>query len=129
VLQNDQWIDKHKIFVPYAIGSGDSKTDQVKPLYGEPGSCCSETYLVFGPLSSKKKVDNVISYINTRFFHFFLTLRKNTQHATRTAYEFVPLQNFDEPWTDEKLFKKYRLTGKEIEFIKTTVRPMGLDNE
>ena len=33
------------------------------------------------------------------------------------VYSFVPSQNFDEPWTDEKLYKKYKLTSEEIEFI------------
>ena len=67
-----------------------------------------------------------MSYINTKFFHFCLTLKKNTQHATRTAYEFVPLQNFDEPWSDDKLYKKYCLTEEEIDFIESMIRPMDL---
>ncbi|AXI99338.1 site-specific DNA-methyltransferase (adenine-specific) [Cyclonatronum proteinivorum] len=126
VLQNSQWIDQHKVIAPYAVGSGDSKTDLVKPIYSEPGSCCSETYIVFGPFSSKKRCENLMGYINTKFFHFCLTLKKNTQHATKTAYEFVPLQNFDESWTDEKLYKKYGLTKDEIAFIESMIRPMDL---
>lgn len=47
----------------------------------------------------------------------------------RNAYSFVPIQDFDEPWTDEKLYKKYKLTSEEIEFIKSMVRPMEIDNE
>ncbi|MEY3996955.1 MAG: hypothetical protein RL344_1298 [Pseudomonadota bacterium] len=126
VLQNSQWIDQHKVIAPYAVGSGDSKSDLVKPIYSEPGSCCSETYIVFGPFSSKKRCENLMSYVNTKFFHFCLTLKKNTQHATKTAYEFVPLQNFDEPWTDEKLYAKYGLTEDEIAFIESMIRPMDL---
>lgn len=126
VLKNSQWIDQHKVIAPYAIGSGDSKTDLVKPIYSEPGSCCSETYIVFGPFSSKKRCENLISYVNTKFFHFCLTLKKNTQHATKMAYEFVPMQNFDEPWIDEKLYRKYGLTEEEIAFIERMIRPMDL---
>ena len=120
---NQQWIDLHKVIVPYAIGSGDSKTDVIKPLYSEPGSCCSETYLVIGPFKNKKIVDNVISYISTRFFHFLVTLKKNTQHTTKSVYEFVPMQDFNEPWTDEKLYEKYKLTKKEISFITSIIHP------
>jgi len=120
---NQQWIDLHKVIVPYAIGSGDSKTDVIKPLYSEPGSCCSETYLVIGPFKNKKIVDNVIGYISSRFFHFLVTLKKNTQHTTKSVYEFVPMQDFNEPWTDEKLFVKYRLTKKEIAFISSIIHP------
>jgi site-specific DNA-methyltransferase (adenine-specific) len=129
ITKNAHWIDLHKIIVPYAIGSGDSKTDIIKPIYAPPGTCCTETYLVFGPFGSKRKADNLISYINTKFFHFLLTLRKNTQHATSKAYAFIPIQNFEEPWSDEKLFKKYLLTAEEIQFINSIVRPTEQENE
>jgi len=47
-----------------------------KPFIGEINSCCSETYLVVGNYSSKETADNVISYMNTRFFRFFVLLKK-----------------------------------------------------
>jgi hypothetical protein len=127
VLENKQWIDKYKILVPYAVGSGDSKTDLIKPIYAEPGTCCTETYLVIGATNNSKEAMNIISYIQTKFFHFTLTLKKNTQHATKGAYEFVPIQNFDESWTDEKLYKKYNLTNDEIDYIETMIRPMEIN--
>ena len=129
VLQNHDWIDMHKVIAPYAVGSGDSKVDLIKPIYSEPGSCCSETYIVFGPTENKKEAENIISYIKTKFFHFMVTLKKNTQHATKGAYQFVPMQDFSESWTDEKLYKKYGLDEKEIAFIESMIRPMELDNE
>jgi site-specific DNA-methyltransferase (adenine-specific) len=111
-----------------AYGAGEDFPHQIlnKPFYGEPNSCCTETYLVIGPYSSKKIAENVISYIQTRFFRFLVLLRKNTQHAAKSVYTFVPTQNFDEPWTDEKLYKKYGLTEDEIAFIESMIRPMDL---
>ena len=41
VLKNQHWIKEHKVIVPYAVGSGDSKTDKVNPIYAEPNSCCT----------------------------------------------------------------------------------------
>jgi len=124
ILKNQSWIDLHKILVPYAIGSGDSHTDILKPIYAEPGSCCTETYLVFGPFKSKLEADNCISYINTKFFHFLLTLIKNTQHATSKAYQLVPLQDFSVEWSDEKLFTKYGINNDEADFIIKMVSPL-----
>ena len=46
------------------------------------------------------------------------------QNATKKVYQFVPLQDFNEPWTDEKLYKKYGLTQEEIDFIESMIRPM-----
>ncbi|WP_236013718.1 Eco57I restriction-modification methylase domain-containing protein [Capnocytophaga bilenii] len=124
VLKNQHWIKEHKVIVPYAIGSGDSKTDKVNPIYAEPNSCCTETYLVIGPFATKKQCENVMQYIGTKFLHFCLTLKKNTQHSTKEFYQFVPQQNFDEEWTDEKLYKKYGLTPEEIVYIEKMIRPM-----
>ena len=129
VLLNQNWIDKHKIIVPKAIGSGDSKTDVIKPVYCEPGACCSETYIVIGPFDNHEIVENAKSYISTKFFHFLVTLKKITQDTTKSVYDFVPIQNFNESWTDEKLFKKYKLNDKEINFIKALIVMAGSENE
>ena len=53
-------------------------------------------------------------------------LKKNTQHAMRDKYSIVPMQDFNELWTDEKLYKKYNLTTEEIAFIESMIRPMEL---
>ena len=63
----------------------------------------------------------------TRFFRFCVSLRKNTQDAMRAVYANVPLQDFSESWTDEKLYKKYGLTQEEIAFIESMIRPMELE--
>lgn len=124
VLKNHDWIKEHKVIVPKAMGKGDSKTDWVSPIYLEPNSCCSETYIIIGPFATEKRCRNVMRYIQTKFFHFCLTLKKNTQDAVRGVYQFVPQQNFDEEWTDEKLYRKYGLTAEEIAYIEKMVRPM-----
>ena len=89
-----------------------------------PNSACTETYLVIGPYESEEQCRNVISYITTRFFRFLVLLRRPTQDAMRKVYSFVPVQDFTEPWTDEKLYAKYGLTDDEIAFIESMVRPM-----
>ena len=54
---------------------------------------------------------------------------KNTQHITKKNYTFVPIQDFSETWTDEKLYKKYGINKEEIAFIESMIRPMVLDKE
>jgi site-specific DNA-methyltransferase (adenine-specific) len=51
-------------------------------------------------------------------------LKKNTQDALAKVYSFVPLQDFSKPWTDEELYKKYKFTQEEIDFIESMIRPM-----
>lgn len=130
VLQNHQWIDKYKVCISYAYGERGSFPYLVigKPFIAEPGSCCTETYLVIRSVDSKEEAQNIISYMTTKFFRFLVLLKKNTQHATKTVYEYVPLQDFSKPWTDEELYTKYNLTEEEISFIESMVRPMDLED-
>lgn len=121
IPQNQQWIEAHKVFVPKAIGSGNMDDDNIKPIYAEPNTACTETYLVIGPFRDKQRCENVISYIRTKFFHFMLGLKKNTQDAPKKVYEFVPIQDFSKPWTDAELYEKYNFTQEEIDYIESVV--------
>lgn len=123
-----EWILKHKVIVPYAVGTGDGKTDKVNPIYAGINTACTETYLVIGPFESEEICNNVMNYINTKFLHFMLTLKKNTQHTTKGVYQLVPMQDFSHLWTDEQLYAKYDLSKDEINFIESMIRPMDSDD-
>ena len=96
----------------------------IKPIIGEPNAICTETYIVFGPFNSKEETENVTTYIQTKFFHFMMGLKKITQDATKAVYQFVPMQEFSKPWTDDELYKKYNLTQEEIDFIESMICPL-----
>ncbi len=129
IKKNIEWIDKYKIFVPKAWGIGDVSKDWIKPFLGKPNSCCTETYLVIGPFDKQETAENVISYTQTKFFHFLLSLVKITQNTMKKAYRSVPMQDFSKPWTDEELYQKYGLTQDEIAFIESMVRTMPAAEE
>lgn len=134
IIQNQKWINEYKVFIAKAYGERGAFPYRVlgQPFIGEKNTCCSETYLLFGPYTTKKRAENVISYINTKFFRFLVLFKKNTQNAAKGVYSFVPIQDFTEEWTDEKLYKKYGLTQEEIAFIESMIRPMsasGLEDD
>ena len=126
IQRNIRWIKEYKVYISMAYGERISSDFWVlgKPFLGMPNSVCVETYLLIGPFADKEICLNVISYIKTRFFRFLVMLKKNTQHATQKVYQFVPIQDFTQSWTDEKLYAKYGLTEAEIAFIEKMVRPM-----
>ncbi|SKC49914.1 Type III restriction enzyme, res subunit [Bacteroidales bacterium WCE2008] len=124
-----QSVNIHKIYIPEAGGSGTDPYVLGKPFYGEPGSVCSQTYLVIGydPVShnlTKVQCDNIISYIRTKFFRYLVSIMKNTQHNPSSVFQFVPVQDFSKPWTDEELYAKYELTKDEISVIEATIKPL-----
>jgi site-specific DNA-methyltransferase (adenine-specific) len=116
----------HKVYIGEAGSGSDSFPHSILsvPFYGEPDSICNQSYLVIGPFKDKKECENVISYIKTKFLRFLVLQKKNAQHAMRQVYQFVPIQDFSHPWTDEMLYKKYSLTDDEIAFIDSMIRPM-----
>lgn len=126
VEKNEQWIDRWKIVVPYASPGDDSYPHLIlsKPIVSEPGSCSTETYLVVGPFRNKSECINVAQYMRTKFLRFLVLLLKPSQHVTQKTYGFVPVQDFDQEWTDEKLFKKYGITSDEVAFIDTLIKPI-----
>lgn len=123
IPRNENCIDKYKLFIPKAIGSGNISEDYIKPIIGYPNSICTETYIMVGPFQDEQECKNVMSYINTKFFHFLMGLKKVTQDATSKVYQFIPVQDFSKSWTDKELYEKYNLNKEEIEFIESMVRP------
>lgn len=129
IKKNISWINKYKILIPKAWGIGNLKNDWINPFLAEPNSCCTETYLVIGPFDDKKIAENVISYMQTKFFHMMISLGKITQNTMKTAYAFVPLQDFSKPLTDKGLYKKYKLTKEEVDFIESMIKPMTAETQ
>lgn len=130
IPKNKQALYLHKIFIPNAGGSGNDTVVLGKPFYGEPGSVCSVTYLVIGfngGFSTKEEALNAISYIQTRFFRYLVSIKKRTQHTSRDVFQFVPLQDWSKPWTDEELYAKYNLSPDEIAYIESMIKPMPQD--
>ncbi len=132
IKKGNEYIGKWKVYIPEAIGSGDTKTDVINPILGEPNSIATETYIMNGPYDSEEEAKNAIAYINTKFFHFMLGLKKFTQHTTQKVYQFIPLQDFtddsDINWhserseIDNQLYKKYKFSPLEISYIENSVQ-------
>lgn len=131
IKANKKLVDLFKVLIP-PLGSGsDSFPHQIlgKPFVARPNSACTETYLVAGSFKTVKETENLRTYLTTKFLRFLVLLNKPTQHATSKVYTFVPIQDFKESWTDEKLYKKYGITKEEQAFIDTLIRPMDLTND
>lgn len=130
ITANKDLVDSWKVFIA-AAGSGSDKFPHSilgKPFVPPLHTASTETYVAIGPFNSQIEAENAKGYITTQFFRFLVMLMKPTQHALRKVYSYVPVQDFTEEWTDEKLYKKYGITEDEIAFIESMIRPMELGN-
>jgi site-specific DNA-methyltransferase (adenine-specific) len=120
---NAQWIDKWKVLMTRVQGTSAAVEAKFlsKPTLAEPGSACTESYLVAGVFDREEEAASYASYLRTRFVRFLVSLRKSTQDAPKHVYSFVPDLPLGEEWTDAKLYKRYGLTEDEIHFIESQV--------
>jgi site-specific DNA-methyltransferase (adenine-specific) len=126
ISKGNECIAKYKVFVSQVLDNGfDWTKERLKPFLGKPNEICTETFLsIGGGLDDEQTARNIISYMNTKFFHLLMFLKKISHHVVAKVYSFVPMQDFSEPWTDEKLYQKYGLTQDEIAFIESMIRPI-----
>jgi site-specific DNA-methyltransferase (adenine-specific) len=123
IAVNMAWIDEWKVLMTAVQGTSAAVETKFlsKPIIAEPGTACTETYLVAGHFDNEVAATNYAKYLRTRFVRFLVSLRKATQHATRDVYSFVPDLPLNQEWTDAKLYKRYGLTKEEIAFIESQV--------
>ena len=130
----DSNIEKFKVFVTEANGSGNLGEILSSPIIGEPQIGCTQTFLQVGSFDKKSEAENCLNYIKTKFSRAMLGLLKITQHNPPTVWAKVPLQDFtpnsDIDWTksipeiDQQLYTKYGLSQDEIDFIEEKVKAM-----
>lgn len=133
-LINDLKLNKWKVFMPKAIGSGSFGEAMSELIIGEPKTCCTYTFLQVGAFSSKHEAENCLRYLKTKLTRALLGTLKITQNNSSDVWKNVPLQDFtknsDIDWSksipeiDQQLYKKYGLSKEEIAFIEGKVQPM-----
>lgn len=127
-------LDKYKIFIPKANGIGAFGEVISSPVIQEPGVGHTETFLSIGIFDTIREAVNADKYIKCKFTRALLGVLKTTQDITPDKWDNVPLQDFTEQsdidWSvsianiDKQLYKKYRFSDEEINFIETHVKEM-----
>lgn len=138
-IEDNKVINKYKVFVPSANGSGAIGEVLLtpligEPLIGEPLTGITQTFISFGCFNTKYEAVAMLKYIKTRLARTLLGVLKITQGNNRETWGKVPIQNFtnksDIDWSksineiDKQLYAKYGLDKKEIDFIETHVKAM-----
>ena len=128
-LWDEKYDGRCKVETVNGISGGYPHKIIVKPIVAEPGSCCTETYIVTGVFETQTEAENFSQYLQTRFVRFLIALRKNTQHLTQSRFAFVPAMDSSNLYSDQKLYKHFEITQSETSFIESIVREMGTESE
>ena len=131
VTINSELINKWKIITSCLTAEHAGETDKngQKRIFStleilEPGTICTETYMLLSAFDNLNECANMLQYLKTRFVRALVAMVTATQHLSRSNFRFVPLQDFSKPWTDAELYAKYGLTDGEIAFIEAMIKPM-----
>ncbi len=128
ITKNLEAIKKWKLYIAKTAEDGKLPGKVIGNISeGKPDTICSGTYLMVGPFETEEEMKNVKSYMQTKFFRVLVAANKISQDAYAKVYDGVPIKNFAETWTDEKLYKAYHLTTAEIDFIESMIKPMDSD--
>lgn len=122
---NADWVDEWKVLMTRIQGTSAAVETKFlsRPILAEPGTACTETYIVAGHFATEAEARNLATYLRTRFLRFLVSLRKPTQDALKPVYGFVPDLPLDRQWTDSALYERYGLTQDEIDFVESQVAP------
>ena len=128
-------LDKFKLFLPKAIGVGKFGEGLGQMFLATPGMGHTETFFSIGVFECKDEAENLRKYLTGKFSRTLLSVLKKTQNVTPGNFTYVPLQDFtsssDIDWSksiheiDLQLYKKYRLSEDEINFIETNVKELA----
>ena len=81
------------------------------------GYISTETYNVVGSFKTKKEAENFKGFLSTNFSRYFLGLRKVTQDIYKGQWNWVPLVDVSQDWTDKKLYKMFSISVEEQNHI------------
>ena len=132
IKKNDSWVDKWKLF--FTTSYSTNATIPPEDILSEPGSACTETFIVIGPFETKEEMLNCHQYLHPNLVRASLHIAHGTMQVTASVFQFVPLQDFtsssDIDWSksiadiDNQLYRKYNLTEDEIAYIEQLIKPM-----
>ncbi len=134
IAENDN-LEKYKVMLPAANGSGALGETLATPLIGQPLIGHTETFISIGQFDNESEAQATLKYVKSKYARCMLGVLKITQHNSPEKWAYVPLQDFtsssDIDWSksipeiDQQLYAKYGLDEDEINFIETHVKEMN----
>lgn len=121
-------IDKYKFVICYASsahGLTPNNNGKIKvilsPQIIDKEVLFTQTYLCLYVNDDLNVMKNVESYFSTKPVQYLLLQGMSNHHICKTNFCFVPVVDFNEPWTNERFYTEFNLTDEEIEEIESMV--------
>lgn len=131
IQQNQHLIDKWKVITSRTSSehAGQADKEGRKKILSAtevlaPGEICTETYILIDTFETETEATNCLNYLKGNFARILISAKVTAQMVSQDSFSFVPIQDYSEPWTDEKLYAKYGITPDEQAYIESLIKPM-----
>lgn len=131
INKGSAFVSKYKVICSKIRPGNDYRKGQYK-LFStlkilKPNEICTDSYLVVSAFDNMECAINLAEYMRTKFVRFLIVQADNSINISRGNFAFVPIEDFSESWSDDKLYDKYDLTDDEIEFIDSLILPLEIN--
>jgi hypothetical protein len=79
----------------------------------------TKSYISFN-VTTEKEAKSLVSYMKCKLPNFMLSIRKLSQDISENTCKWIPLPTLDKEWTDDDVYKYFKLTVEEIKLVKET---------
>lgn len=130
IKKNSNLVEKWKVIIGKVVPSnGEVGIDPEKgykaitmPRILKPNEINTFSYILLGTFDTEQEALNFRKYLMCKFPRFLLRLTYSSMNIVKSNFIFVPQLNFNEEWTDEKLYSRFELSTQEIDLIEKTIR-------
>ena len=89
----------------------------------------SFSYLNIGFFDTETEAINFRDFMTCKLPRYMMRTTYSSVHISKANFIFVPMMDFTQPWTDEKLYSYFGLSDDESALVERTMRPLVLEKE
>ena len=134
-VQENPYLNTYNVVLPKSNGTGAFGETLSAPMICGIHEGATDTFISIGLFQTNVEANAMLKYLKTKFLRTMLSVKKVTQDNPKSVWQYIPIQNFtnksDIDWSksiseiDKQLYKKYRLSNEEIQFIEKKIKSMG----
>ena len=124
ITKGEELIDKYKVIISKVTSEHAGEPDKngkftvistIKVL--QSGEVCTDSYLVAFASLSEVKTKKFAKYACTKFFRFLLLQATSSINLSKDKFQFIPMIDLSQSWSDERLYDQFELDESELQFI------------
>ena len=91
-----------------------------------PNEICTQHWSVLGTFDTEIEAEYFITYVHSSLFKFIIWMNcsEGVTGLSKVILSHVPLLSLTKHYTDQELYKMFKLTQEEINYIESTIKPM-----